>query len=1009
MAKKQNDNLKNKKPWAVLKKGVLTAALTLGVLTGGAVMSGCSGQPAANWHYGTEDPTEELGKIGDFYYETDDNDVWVYAEDGWKVISNLKGDQGDPGEPGSTGATGLGITSIEKTGTEGLVDTYTITYSNNTTTTFTVTNGAQGIQGIQGVPGESGHTPVITIQNGNWFIDGEDTGNKAQGVKGDTGIGISDISKESTEGLVDTYKITYTNGDYTTFTVTNGAQGIQGIQGVPGQNGHTPVITIENGNWFIDGVDTGKAAQGQKGDKGDEGRTGFFVSNESELRAALNADNTYLILMNDIYLYEQLDIKNDTVIDLNGHTISCSSEIWNLANKKWSALSVNGGSLTIKGEGTVQTLYDDSYAFDVRNGGNLVIEDGTFYGNISAVYVFDGTLTVNGGEFKLQQLSEYDDHRYLLNCYDANFAAGKAKIYVNGGKFMGFDPSAAAECVVGEGLQSVVYEEYTEYNVYKVVDPTDTTIEDYYLTTEALVMMVEDGELVEDYTGYTVTIDRANGQKENIDFADVEIDVSGFTAAGTSFVATLKYETIEAKINILPISNISELNNGNYEINANLNGPMNTFLCELNGNVSFDDLYLNYYIYSYENGVGYNYVSGVTQDMLVGFDNTVEAVNSYSFDEAKVGCYISQSVSVLVYNPATATIRYTAYATFVVGEGSYDKIYAGKIVDTPNGQASQKVTFDKAWLNGQEIDFNAVGKYTLYNMNYSISIEIVDPQVCNIENVSLTGDFDNLQILKGSTETQIEEFITNYILNSNSVQTTGYAHFYKEVDGKEGEQFVLTRNMIDLSKFDINKVGEQEIIIKYTQNAGYVEGKTVAYETFIAVTVYVDMTQANPVGDPYNAAPTSMIPNTMGYTSIQLFDNGCAYVSTRYSSEPNLVEYVKTQIGETNKYLFKYFETNAGGYIYFELTEDATNGNTFDTYIPTGEVKNTYSLDMEGMPFTVSVYGTEGTCIALCSVSMGGMTVNYATVDFTYNQDGTVNAMGQTYVIGEGNVLTPKA
>ena len=37
--------------------------------------------------------------------------------------------------------------------------------------------------------------------------------------------------------------------------------GPQGEQGKPGEDGHTPIITIgENGNWFIDGIDTGKPA-----------------------------------------------------------------------------------------------------------------------------------------------------------------------------------------------------------------------------------------------------------------------------------------------------------------------------------------------------------------------------------------------------------------------------------------------------------------------------------------------------------------------------------------------------------------------------------------------------------------------------------------------------------------------------------------------------------------------------------------------------------------------------
>ncbi len=227
------------------------------------------------------------------------------GKDGVDGTQGIQGIQGEPGEDGHTpvitiqegywyidgentnvlaegikGDTGNGISSIEKTNTEGLVDTYTITFTDGTTSTFTLTNGKdgvdgkQGIQGIQGVPGKDGHTPVITIENGYWHIDGVSTIQEAQGVKGETGNGISSITKTSTEGLVDVYTITYTDGNTSLFTVTNGAkgdqgeQGIQGIQGVPGEDGHTPVITIQEGYWYIDGVSTLQAAQGVKGETG---------------------------------------------------------------------------------------------------------------------------------------------------------------------------------------------------------------------------------------------------------------------------------------------------------------------------------------------------------------------------------------------------------------------------------------------------------------------------------------------------------------------------------------------------------------------------------------------------------------------------------------------------------------------------------------------------------------------------------------------------------------------
>ena len=169
---------------------------------------------------------------------------------------------------GIKGDTGNGISSIEKTNTNGLIDTYTIYYTNGEFTTFTVTNGAQGVQGIQGEKGNDGHTPIITIQGGYWYIDGVNTNVFATGIKGDTGNGISSIEKTNTNGLIDTYTIYYTDGEFTTFTVTNGAQGVQGIQGEKGNDGHTPVITIQGGYWYIDGVNTNVFATGIKGDTG---------------------------------------------------------------------------------------------------------------------------------------------------------------------------------------------------------------------------------------------------------------------------------------------------------------------------------------------------------------------------------------------------------------------------------------------------------------------------------------------------------------------------------------------------------------------------------------------------------------------------------------------------------------------------------------------------------------------------------------------------------------------
>lgn len=70
---------------------------------------------------------------------------------------------------GPAGPTGNGISSITKTGTVGLVDTYTITFTDGTTTTFTVTNGEDAVTTVEQddslalAPTSAGNALPITI------------------------------------------------------------------------------------------------------------------------------------------------------------------------------------------------------------------------------------------------------------------------------------------------------------------------------------------------------------------------------------------------------------------------------------------------------------------------------------------------------------------------------------------------------------------------------------------------------------------------------------------------------------------------------------------------------------------------------------------------------------------------------------------------------------------------------------------------------------------------------
>ena len=66
----------------------------------------------------------------------------IQGEQGPQGEQGIQGPQGIQGIQGETGATGNGIASIEKTGTSGNIDTYTITYTNGNTFTYQIENGS---------------------------------------------------------------------------------------------------------------------------------------------------------------------------------------------------------------------------------------------------------------------------------------------------------------------------------------------------------------------------------------------------------------------------------------------------------------------------------------------------------------------------------------------------------------------------------------------------------------------------------------------------------------------------------------------------------------------------------------------------------------------------------------------------------------------------------------------------------------------------------------------------
>ena len=239
-------------------------------------------------------PAGRVPIVGDIVIGTNGQLATVYSITSTEkvILSNLginiKGDPGNDGEDGNS------ITDITKTSSEGLVDTYTVSFTNGETCNFTVTNGTNGSDGDKGDQGfgivaaverpsfteakwneygtigdEEAWSNTESIRNGCRVGDifmvcgtATDTGNSHTlyfrnsstsgnlggiciahsvakggqkgdpGATGNDGVGILSIEKESSSGLTDTYVINFTDGSSTTFLVKNGEDGEDGTPGV---------------------------------------------------------------------------------------------------------------------------------------------------------------------------------------------------------------------------------------------------------------------------------------------------------------------------------------------------------------------------------------------------------------------------------------------------------------------------------------------------------------------------------------------------------------------------------------------------------------------------------------------------------------------------------------------------------------------------------------------------------------------------------------------------------
>lgn len=180
---------------------------------------------------------------------------------------------------GANGNNGRGIKSVTRTGGNGeagTTDTYTITYTDNTTSTFTVHNGMDG------------RTPYI--HDGEWWIGDTPLGVKAEGKDGVsiTAAYINDIGQlclDTTDG--DSVAVGYVIGrdgnDGTSVTITKVTESDEG--------GGESIVYFSDGNTLT-------VKNGRHGDPGSDGNDGVGIANIAKTATSGRVD-TYTITFTD--------------------------------------------------------------------------------------------------------------------------------------------------------------------------------------------------------------------------------------------------------------------------------------------------------------------------------------------------------------------------------------------------------------------------------------------------------------------------------------------------------------------------------------------------------------------------------------------------------------------------------------------------------------------------------------------------------------------------------------
>ena len=177
----------------------------------------------------------------------------------------------------------------------------------------------------------------------------------------------------------------------------------------------------------------------------DENAT-YPVKSAAELKESLSNGGTVSVTKNiktnnsEDTADARIIISQPTTLNLDAKIVSPDDMGNN--NTNFCALIVDADTtINATKDGGIDTGVNGGYGINVRKGANLTINNGYYYGGGTAVQVQEGTLTINGGTFACEPFGDPYGYNFLINCLDAAYKDGTAKVIIKGGIFINFDPS----------------------------------------------------------------------------------------------------------------------------------------------------------------------------------------------------------------------------------------------------------------------------------------------------------------------------------------------------------------------------------------------------------------------------------------------------------------------------------------------------------------------------------------------------------------------------------------